>query len=120
MLRIVWVFLLVVGLAACQPSCPRELASTGVFEQQPWFDASLYEGEQLAKAMAEFEKSRVTLLIDDNDLQVRIGADEIFRLPYTMEGNTLVAHDADDYYWVLYQRDADTVFSSGIEYRRVK
>lgn len=121
MLKKISLCILVVLLSACQkPDSGDAIAVSGSFEQQPWFDVSNYEGERLVETLLEYEKSKVTLHIDDTRLRVSLAGDEIYNLPYVMEGRTLVAHDETDYYWVLYIKDNDVIHSSGIEYKRIK
>ena len=112
---------LIVFLYCCSVASSAQIFE-GTYEQQPSpLARQMDDGELKEKYLEKFEKDRITLKIIGQELRVSMfNGDDAASLPFTQYDKTLVAGDANEMYWVLFQKDKDTLHATGTTFKRIE
>ena len=100
----------------------QETNFIGTYEQQPIEDFSHQKDEEHQKRyLDKFQKSKIIIKITNDAVYVSMGkeSNDSFSLPYAIYDKTLVATDNKTMYYVLYKKDENTIYSTGMEFKKI-
>jgi len=95
----------------------------GVYEQESFIDEErlkLLGPERAEELRARLDDGRITLEITPEAFSYKVAKfpEEAISIPYEIKGSLLVA-DNDGRYWVIYLKDPDHIYSTGMAFTRV-
>ncbi len=84
----------------------------GTYLQQPPFPLDQVENSEFIL------NSLQTLKIDNKNLSIYLKNELLYQIKYKLSGSVIIANQ-DDYYWVLYIKDNNTLVSTMLTFKRV-